>query len=353
MSLALMQAQKVLGNTKKNPAVGCVIVKNNNLISAGHTSFNGSPHAEHNAIKFSNKKNYNSDLYVTLEPCSHYGKTSPCTKKIIKNKINKVFFSLKDPDIRSHDKSTKEFRRNMVAVKKGILYLKVKNFYESYLNSKNNKLPFVTAKIAISKDYFTKNKKGKWITNQFSRGRVHLMRSNHDCILTTVSTVIMDNPKMTCRIYGLENTSPARIILDKALEIPINSKILKDGKKYNTIIIFNHVNVKKIKKLKKLNIKLIKMPLNKNGYFNLEDILIRVKNLNFSRIFIEAGLNLISNFLDQNLINHIHIFQSNKILGNNGSNSFKKIMRLFSKKKIIFNNNVNLFGDKLMFCRVK
>ena len=111
MRLALAQAQKNLGNTKENPSVGCVITKNNSIISIGFTSINGRPHAEQNAINLSKTNLKNSELYVTLEPCSHYGKTSPCTKSIIKNGIKKVFFSINDPDLRSYNKSTKLLRR--------------------------------------------------------------------------------------------------------------------------------------------------------------------------------------------------------------------------------------------------
>ena len=111
MGLALQQAHKSLGNTKENPSVGCVIVKNNHVISAGFTGINGRPHAEQNAINFSKKNVKNSELYVTLEPCSHYGKTPPCVNKIIKSKIKKVFFSIKDPDPRSYNKSTELFKR--------------------------------------------------------------------------------------------------------------------------------------------------------------------------------------------------------------------------------------------------
>jgi len=109
MKLALMQAQRNLGNTKENPAVGCVIAKNDCIISAGYTGTNGRPHAEHNAITYSKNNIKNSDLYVTLEPCSHYGKTPPCIKKIIKRKIKRVFFSLKDPDPRSNSTFTTSF----------------------------------------------------------------------------------------------------------------------------------------------------------------------------------------------------------------------------------------------------
>ena len=116
MKLALMQAQINLGNTKENPAVGCVIVKNNCTISAGYTGINGRPHAEQNAITYSKNDIKNSDLYVTLEPCSHYGRTPPCVKAIIRNKIKRVFFSLNDPDLRSYNKSTKQLKKNKISV---------------------------------------------------------------------------------------------------------------------------------------------------------------------------------------------------------------------------------------------
>ena len=124
MKLALVQASRVLGNTKENPAVGCVIVKNNNIISASHTSPNGRPHAEINAIKFSKMSLKNSDLYVTLEHCSHYGITPPCTNSIIKNGIKRVFFSINDPDIRSFNKCFKLFKKKKIIVKKGLNFNK-------------------------------------------------------------------------------------------------------------------------------------------------------------------------------------------------------------------------------------
>ena len=240
-----MQAQRNLGNTKENPAVGCVIVKNDCIISAGCTGINGRPHAEQNAITYSKNDIKNSDLYVTLEPCSHYGRTPPCVKTIIRNKIKRVFFSLNDPDRRSYNKSTKQLKKNKIRVQNGILGSDIKNFYKSYFKYKENILPFVTAKMAISKDFYTNSKKKKWITNKFSRGRVHLMRSNHDCILTSINTIIIDNPRFTCRIRGLEDNSPSRIILDKKLKIHITSNIVRSANKYRTIIFFNKIDLKK------------------------------------------------------------------------------------------------------------
>jgi len=353
MKLALLQAQRNLGNTKENPAVGCVIVKKDCIISAGYTGINGRPHAEQNAIIYSKINIKNSDLYVTLEPCSHYGKTQPCVKTIIRNKIKRVFFSLKDPDPRSYNKSTKVLKKFKIRVQNGILDSDIKNFYKSYFRYKENIFPFLTAKLAISKDFYISSKKKKWITNKFSRGRVHLMRSNHDCILTSVNTVIIDNPRLTCRIHGLEDHSPSRIILDKNLKIPIASNIVESANRYRTIIFFNKINIQKIKALKSLKIKLVKIPLRDDGNFDLENVLIKVKLLGFSRILLESGLNLTTNFLNKNLVDDFQLFVSSKKLGKNGTNCFKKNMKLFLKNKKFTNEKVNLFSDKLISFRIK
>ena len=242
MELALAQAQRNLGNTKENPSVGCVLVKNGHLISAGHTGEGGRPHAEQNAINFSQINARKSQLYVTLEPCSHYGQTPPCVKLIVKNKIKKVFFSINDPDKRSFKKCTSVLKKEGVAVYSHILKSKVNPFYRSYIKNKKNNLPFVTCKLAVSKDFYAINKKSKWITNELSRGRVHLMRSLNECIITSSKTIIKDNPRLSCRINGLNDNSPFVIVLDRKLNIHINSRIISETRKERLIIFYYVIN---------------------------------------------------------------------------------------------------------------
>ena len=353
MNLAFKQAMINLGNTKENPSVGCVITKNNSLISAGFTGFNGRPHAEHNAIINSRGKVTNSNLYVTLEPCSHYGNTPPCIKKIIGNRVKKVFFSIRDPDLRSFNKASKKFKRFNIQFNMGIYSNKAKEFYKSYILYKNNELPFVTCKLAVSKDFFTINRKKKWITNEYSRGRVHLMRSNHDSIITSSKTINIDNPILNCRINGLEMTSPARIILDTYLNITLKSNVIKDSFKYKTIIFYNKDDNKKIKLLKKFGVKIYKISLNSNGHIDLKKALIKAKKLGFSRIFLESGIKLTTNFLKENLVNNLNIFISNKKLNKDGQGSIKKYFTTLLKKKKFKVEKVNLFDEKLISYKIK
>jgi len=353
MSLALWQAQKNLGNTKTNPSVGCVIVKNNCVISAGATGINGRPHAESKAINVSKNDVKKSNLYVTLEPCSHYGKTPPCVNKIIKKRIKSVFFSVHDPDIRSFNKSSKLFKKNGININIGINSKKIRDFYKSYFLYKEKKLPFVTLKLAVSKDFKTINKKKKWITNTYSRSRVHLMRSSYDCVVTSSNTIIKDNPLLNCRIKGLESNSPTRIILDKDLNIPTYSKIINDDQNKRTIIFYNKINYKKIKFLKKKKVQLIKSTLNFNNHLNLVEVLTKIKNLGFSRVFLECGEVLATSFLKNNLVNDFKLFISNDRLNKSGTASIKKYFKTFLKKKKFIVEKVNLSGEKLISYKIK
>ena len=193
LSLAFEQAKVNIGSTKSNPSVGCVVEKNGAIVSSGRTSFNGRPHAEYNALN-KNRNFKNSNIYITLEPCSHYGFTPPCTNIIIKKKS-------------------------------GILKNYGLNFYKRYYLQHSNNLPLIDGKIAISKDYFTKNKKSKWITNIYSRKRSHLILSMYNCIISTSKSINDDNSLLTCRINGLEKKSPDLIILDRYLKVSSNYNI--------------------------------------------------------------------------------------------------------------------------------
>ncbi len=354
MQLALNQAKKNLGNTKNNPSVGCVITKNGKLMSIGNTGFGGRPHAEVNAINYSKENLKKSNMYITLEPCSHYGKTPPCTKAIIKNKISKVFFSVKDPDTRSFNRSFKVLRKHGIKVDYGFLSSRLNEFYKSYfIYKKNYNLPFVTSKLAVSKDYFTVSKKSRWITNSLSRGRVHLIRSFHDCVITSSKTIISDNPLLTCRIPGLEKKSPTRIIIDKYLSTPMNSKVISTSKKYKTIIFYSIKNKSKISFYKKRKIKLYKTKLDKDKNIDLRKVLVKIKKLGFSRVLLEGGEKITNSFFKHNLVNNFELFISKKKLFNDGKKSIKKYFNTYLKNKKFTAQQVNLFGERFNSYRIK
>jgi diaminohydroxyphosphoribosylaminopyrimidine deaminase/5-amino-6-(5-phosphoribosylamino)uracil reductase len=314
MELALNLARARHGHTGINPSVGCVIVKNDKVISIGQTHYNGRPHAEYNAIKNSNENLEGSTMYITLEPCNHYGKTPPCTNLIIKKKIKEVVYSINDIDKKVKGKSFKILKSKNIIVKKGLLKKDVGDFYSTYFFNRKNKLPFITGKIATSKNNLIYNNKSKKITDKHSDKFTHFLRFKNDSIMISYKTLNKDNPKLNCRLSGLEKFSPKRIILDNNLDTKINSYIFSTANKDNTIIFYNNANKEKITLFKKKGIQLIKSNLTKIKYFDLKLVLKKLYKIGIRNILVEGGNDLSGSFLKNNFLNQFYLFKSPKIL---------------------------------------
>ena len=348
MELAFHQARKILGNTCENPAVGCAIVKNNVLVNLAHTNFKGRPHAESIALHKKTKRLKNLCLYSTLEPCSHYGKTKPCTNIIIKKKIKSVYFSSIDPDKRSSNKSRKILSQKKIKVISNLSKNKGNYFYRDFNIRHKTKNIFISSKLATSKDFFISQTNNKWITNHYSRGRVHLMRASHDAILTTSKTVLKDNPSLNCRINGLEKFSPSRFILDKNLKIKVTSKIFKLSNQINTFVFFNKLNRNKINRLKKIKVKPIMIGL-KNNNLDFDQIIYFMRSRGFYRVFVEAGITFNNFLLKNNYINDFYHFYSNNFLKKKGIYNARLLIKKINKIKKNKNEiKVNLCDDKLL-----
>ena len=322
LDLAFQLAEVNLGQTGTNPSVGSLIVKNNSVLSSGVTSVNGRPHSEYNALN-KLKGCRGASLYTTLEPCTHYGKTPPCVNIIIKKKIKNVFYAFEDPDKRTFKKAKKILNRYGIK-SKIIRSKKYINFYESYFLNKKKEIPFVSAKIAVSKDYQTINKNKKWITNNTSRKIVHVLRSKYDCIITTSKTINIDNPLLNCRIKGLNNEKPDLFIIDLNLILKKKLKLNNLLKRRKTYIVTLKKNEKKSKIYKKLGYKIILISAlnNKN---NLNFLLKKIYKIGYSRIFIECGLTFLNFLIKNKVLNELYIFKSNKKLGKYGLNNDKSI----------------------------
>ena len=317
MQLALSLARARKGLTGNNPSVGCVIVKNNEIISIGQTGFNGRPHAEFNAIKDSFENMVNSKMYVTLEPCSHYGVTPPCTKNIIKSGINEVCYSIEDIDKKVKGKSLKILTKNKIKVTKGLFKNEAKKLYNSYIINRVDKLPYVTGKIAISKDKIIYSKKFNKITDKTSDKLTHYLRYKNDAIMVSSRTLNIDNPRLNCRIRGYEKFSPKRIILDKNLEINLRSFIFRSVKKDNTVIFHSSSNNPKIKILKNKGINLIKFKIDDKNYFNLKNILKKLYILGIRNLLVEGGNKITRSLIKDKLFNEFYLFRGPKNLSSN------------------------------------
>ncbi len=346
MNFAVKLAENNKYLTGTNPSVGCVIVKKNKILSFATTNNGGRPHAESIALG-KNIDNKGTTLYSTLEPCSHHGLTPPCTNTIIKNMVKKVYYSVEDKDLRTFNKTKRILKSKNIIVKTGLQKRNVYNLYKEYNFIRSNNAPYIIGKIASSSNlYILRNNSP--ITNQHSRSVSHLLRSQNHAILTSYKTINTDNPKLNCRLNGLEKFSPVVVVVDKNLKIKVNSFVIKNSKKTKLIIFHSSTNISKIKLLRKLGVKLIYQKNENNMYLNLKKITQNLYKLNIHRILVESGRSLMTSFLNEKLLNEFYFFKSDKIISNkhkiNISSLIKRIKNNYKNKKKI---NTYLGNDTL------
>ena len=352
MEIALDLARSRHGLTGSNPSVGCVIVKNDKIISIGQTSFNGRPHAEFNAINNCYEELKGSKMYVTLEPCCHHGLTPPCTDSIIKSKISEVIYAVTDIDKRVRNKSFKILKSKKIVVKKGLLKSRIQNFYLPYFFNRNKKLPFVTGKIAISKNNIIYSKIQKKNTNSYSDHFTHLLRYKNDSLMITYKTLNKDNPKLNCRLKGLEKFSPKRIILDNKLNSKINSYIIKSSTNKNTLIFYNKADKSKISIFKRKGIHLIKSRIDRNNRFDIREILKKLYNFGCRNLLIEGGNDLTNSLIKNKIFNKFYLFKSSKSLSKSSEYlKFSGLNTLNQKYQKKINLNLNLRKDRITLYR--
>lgn len=400
MRLAIKLAQKGSGTVSPNPLVGAVIVKDGKIISTGYHKMAGTAHAEINAINAVKVIPPGSKMYVTLEPCSFYGKTPPCVDAIIKNKFSEVIISSLDPNPKVNGKGVEILRKAGISVKFGLLEDETKYQNEIFFKHIKSKMPFICVKIASSIDGKLAISSGdsKWITGLDSRKMVQKLRFNYGAILTGINTVIKDNPLLYPRkninknldLYNEDDIKKSiitkkiiikkfneeinnqyiyskffRIILDSNLKIDLNSNIVKTSKFFKTIIFIskeilnNNDIISKINNLNKLNIDVI--PVNssssfnlkndQNNYLNLKEILDYLYNkYEITSILVEAGQTLVTSLLKENLIDKFLIFLAPKIIGESSYNMFNDlhINNMDECLKLKFNKIKKLQDDLLL-----
>ena len=342
MKLALNLAKARHGLTGTNPSVGCVIVKNNEILSIGQTGFKGAPHAEFNAIKNSNEDLRGAKMYVTLEPCNHFGKTPPCTNIIIKSKIKEVTYAVEDIDKKVKGKTLKILRSKNIIVKKNLLKKEVNEFYIPYFFNRKNKLPYVTGKIAISKNNLIYSKDTKRISDIHTDKFTHFLRYKNDSLMISSKTLKNDNPKLNCRLEGMNKFSPKRIILDRNLETKKNSQIFRTAKENNTIIFYRNDKTKVKLMFKKKGIILIKGKLI-HDYFDIKSIFKRLYILGCRNLLVEGGNDLSKYIVKKKLFNEFYLYKCAKSLSksvNHKEVSFLNELKKNYKNKLKINKKL-------------
>lgn len=320
MDLALKNAMAMKGQTDPNPLVGSVIVNDNRIVGVGAHLKAGEPHAEIHALRMAGEKAKGGTIYVTLEPCSHYGRTGPCAVAIVEAGIKKVVIATLDPNPIVAGNGVKILKDAGIEVVIGVREEEAKKMNEVFNKFIVEKKPFITLKAAITMDgkIATHTSDSKWITAEEAREDVHRLRNHHTGILVGVNTVIKDNPSLTTRI--LNGRNPIRIILDSELNIPMDSKVVTDGEAETWIFTSNQYDAIKAEILKTKGIKIF--PTNSNRTVDVHEVVSALGENSIASVLIEGGGSVSFSFLQQRLVDKMVLYMAPKLIGGANAPTF-------------------------------
>lgn len=322
MRLALELAEKARGRTSPNPLVGAVIVKDGRIVGRGYHMKAGTPHAEVHALREAGDEAKGSTMYVTLEPCSHYGRTPPCSEAVIRAGISEVFVAMEDPNPKVAGMGIRQLEEAGITVHVGLLEQDARQMNEIFLKYITNGKPFVLLKWAMTLDGKIAARTGHatWITGSEAREMVHGIRNQYDAILVGVNTVLADNPALTCRIPG--GRDPVRVILDSSARIPADSLVLiQESEAPTYVVVTEDASPERIKLLASGNAKVLKLKADCHGRIDLQDLMLKLAELEISSILVEGGSEVAASFLEEKLVDKVIAFIAPKILGGAGAPS--------------------------------
>ncbi|WP_044914470.1 bifunctional diaminohydroxyphosphoribosylaminopyrimidine deaminase/5-amino-6-(5-phosphoribosylamino)uracil reductase RibD [Butyrivibrio sp. WCE2006] len=315
MERALTLAKKGAGFVNPNPMVGAVIVKNGKIIGEGYHEQYGGLHAERNALKNCKESPKGATIYVTLEPCCHYGKTPPCTEAIIESGISRVVIGTLDVNPLVAGKGAKILADNGIRVEVGVLEKECRRLNRVFNKYMTTKLPYVVMKYAMTADgkIATTSGESKWITGDEARENVHRLRKNLSGIMVGVSTVIADDPSLNCRLDE-PSKDPVRIICDSNLRTPFDSVVVKTANEGETIIATSSEDDVKIAEYEKRGCRVLRVPQGKNG-IDLNYLMKEIGKIGIDSVLLEGGGTVNFSALESRIVDEVHIHMAPKIFG--------------------------------------
>jgi len=318
MQQAIALAKLALGQVSPNPAVGAIIVKDGEIVGQGYTHPPGSSHAEIMALRQAGERAKGAVMYVTLEPCCHYGRTPPCTEAIISSGIKEVHAAMIDPNQKVLGKGLKELEQAGINIFLGEHAEDASEIVEAYTKFITTGKPFVTAKFAMSLDGKIATKKGdsKWISNDKSRRYVHLLRHTCDAVMVGINTVLMDDPLLTSRCNlqgGMAKKQPLRVIVDTMGRTPVTAKVFNEP---GTVLLAvgRKVSLSRKRAYMKHGAEILELPSRK-GLIDLTELLIRLGQKQITSILTEGGASLLGSFFDKHLVDKVVVFIAPIIIG--------------------------------------
>ena len=324
MQLALTLGRRGLGRTWPNPAVGAVVVKDGIIVGRGWTQPGGRPHAEPVALKQAGEAARGATLYVTLEPCSHFGKSPPCTDAVIASGIARVVAAVEDPNPEVAGQGFAKLRAAGIAVDIGLEREQAAYAHAGHFRRIRDYRPHVIVKLAVSADdkIGAAGRKPVAITGEAARTRVHLLRAQCDAILVGIGTVLADDPELTCRLPGMEARSPVRVVLDRALRTPGDSRLVHSARQTPLWVMTSELaEAPAAAKLGAAGAVVIRMPPKAASGLDLHAVLHALANKGITRLMVEGGSRVAASFVAADLVDEAWLLRGPGAIGGEGINA--------------------------------
>ena len=321
MAVALRLAERGLGQVWPNPAVGCVVVQGGRIVGRGWTQRGGRPHAEFEALTRAGEAALGATAYISLEPCAHYGQTPPCTMALLHAGIRRVVIAATDPDPRVDGRGIDQLRQAGVEVRLDVARDEAERLNAGFFLRVQAGRPLVTLKLATSLDgrIATRTGASRWITGEEARQCAHRLRATHDAILIGSGTALADDPELTCRLPGLEERSPVRIVLDGRLRLPPSSRLARTARELPTWIITRAgADSKRRAALERCGIEVLTVATAAEGQIDLRVALSVLAARGLTRVMVEGGSELAAALLGARLVDRLVWFQAPLLIGGDG-----------------------------------
>lgn len=322
MAAAIAMGRRGLGLTSPNPAVGCVIVRDGVIVGRGFTQPGGRPHAETEAIRDAGARAKGATLYVSLEPCSHYGVTAPCADAIVQAGLARVVSALEDPDVRVAGRGHAKLVEAGIALRTGIGAREARRANLGHILRVTAGRPMVTLKLAETADGYAAggvHDARLAITGAAANGRVQVLRAMHDAIMVGIGTALADDPLLTVRLPGLEQRRPLRVVLDAHLRLPLRSRLVATARNWKTLVIAGPDAPQAAREaLLESGVDVAQVPSEPGGRIDLPEALRHLATCGVTRVFSEGGPRIAARLIAQNLADEVLMLTSPKPFGRDG-----------------------------------
>lgn len=321
MAAAIHLARRAVGRAWPNPAVGCLLARDGRVIARGCTGGGGRPHAEIQALSAAGDRARGATAYVSLEPCAHHGKTGPCVDALLDAGIGRCFIAVQDPDPRVAGKGIARLREAGLDVTVGLHDAQAVRVNAGFFMRMDQGRPLVTVKLASTLDggVATSTGESQWITGETARQRGHLLRARHDAIMVGAGTAIRDRPRLTCRLPGLGDRSPVRIVVDSRLQLPLTSRLVATARDVPTwLVTLKEGDDTRRDAFEEAGCSIIEVDPDADGRASMTDALLALGRKGINRLLVEGGPQLVASLMRARLVDRLAWFRAPRLMGADG-----------------------------------